>query len=262
MIDDLRGKTALVTGSSQGIGKAIALALAAQGVSLGLCARGKENLESAAADAKKAGSPKVVVAAADCTDPGDVKGMVSTISSGLGHIDILVNCVGRAKAGPFLQLTDQDWLETINLKLMAAVRVTREVLPHMIEAKAGRIINIGGVFGTKPSPFSLPMGVVNAGLFNFTKGLAQDAVRHGVLVNAISPGRVDTPLFEKLVERQAQQTGVSRERALETILSDVPIGRAGTAAEIANAVLYLASDLSSYVVGEILTVDGGWVKCL
>jgi 3-oxoacyl-[acyl-carrier protein] reductase len=121
---------------------------------------------------------------------------------------------------------------------------------------------IGGVFGIQPSPFSIPMGVVNAGLFNFSKALAQDVVRHNILVNAVAPGRIDTPLFQKLVDQQAAQSKLSHEEALARILAEVPMGRAGSASEIANAVTFLASDLASYVSGEVMTVDGSWVKCL
>jgi len=258
----LSKRTALVTGGSQGIGKAIALSLAREGTSVAICARGETELAHAAQEITSATKSKVIIAKADCTDAQQIKGMVSQVAAELGRIDILINCVGRAKAGPFLDLTDDDWQQTINLKLMAAVRVTREVLPHMIRAKWGRVIMIGGVFGIQPNAFSIPMGVVNAGLFNFSKALAQDVVRHNILVNAVAPGRVDTPLFRQLVDRQAGQLKLSHEEALASVLAEVPIGRAADPSEIANAVTFLASELSSYVSGEVMTVDGGWVKCL
>lgn len=258
----LAGRTALVTGGSQGIGKSVALALAQEGVRVGICARTESTLKEASASIAEATGIDVVTSVADCTDADQIARMISDTTSKLGRIDILVNCVGRAKAGPFFDLTDQDWLETINLKLMAAVRVTRRVLPQMIEAKWGRVIMIGGVFGIQPSAFSIPMGVVNAGLFNFTKALAADVARHNVLVNAVAPGRVDTPLFRQLVDRQSKQMGVSHEQALAEVLKEVPIGRAGTSEEIANAVTFLASDLASYFAGEVVTVDGCWVKCV
>src|SRR5665213_216183 len=132
MNSGLNGKTALITGGSQGIGKAIALLLASEGVRVGICARTKDQLLSAKDEIERAAGGSVVIAQADCTEGREIKTMVSSISNDLGRIDILVNCVGRAKAAPFLDLTDEDWLDAINLKLMAAVRVTREVLPHMI----------------------------------------------------------------------------------------------------------------------------------
>lgn len=262
MNTELSKRTALVTGGSQGIGKAIALSLAREGTSVAICARGETELAHAAQEIASATKSKIIIAKADCTDAQQIKGMVSQVAAELGRIDILINCVGRAKAGPFLDLTDDDWQQTINLKLMAAVRVTREVLPHMIRAKWGRVIMIGGVFGIQPNAFSIPMGVVNAGLFNFSKALAQDVVRHNILVNAVAPGRVDTPLFRQLVDRQAGQLKLSHEEALASVLAEVPIGRAADPSEIANAVTFLASELSSYVSGEVMTVDGGWVKCL
>ena len=252
----------MVTGGSQGIGKAIALALAREGVNVGICARGQDNLAKAAAEIAGVGDVKVATAQADCTDAQQIEGMVSAIVDDLGSVDILVNCVGRAKAGPFADLTDEDWFETINLKLMAAVRVTRQVLPHMIRAGGGRIIMIGGVFGTQPNPISIPMGVVNAGLFNFTKGLAQDVVKHNILVNAVSPGRVDTVLFHKLVTQHEDRSGMSHADAMTDLLREVPIGRAADPAEIANVVVFAASDSASYLSGQVITVDGGWVKCV
>jgi NAD(P)-dependent dehydrogenase (short-subunit alcohol dehydrogenase family) len=258
----LSGKTALITGGSQGIGKAIALSLAREGAKVGICARGADALNEAAKEISNATQSKVVIAQADCTNPQQIKDMVSLIVKHLGRIDILVNCVGRAKAAAFLDLTDEDWDQTINLKLMAAVRVTREVLPHMVRARWGRVIMIGGVFGIQPSTFSIPMGVVNAGLFNFTKALAQDVARHNILVNAVAPGRVDTPLFRQLIERQSQQFKIGHDDAMAKVLAEVPIGRAGTPTEIANVVTFLASDLASYMAGEVVTVDGSWVKCL
>lgn len=256
------GKTALVTGGSQGIGRAISLALAREGVNVGICARGQDNLANAAAEIAGVGDVKVATAQADCTDALQIEDMVSAIVDDLGSIDILVNCVGRAKAGPFADLTDEDWFETINLKLMAAVRVTRQVLPRMIRAGGGRIIMIGGMFGTQPNPISIPMGVVNAGLFNFTKGLAQDVAKHNILVNAVSPGRVDTELFHKLVTQHEERSGMSHADAMTDLLREVPMGRAADPAEIANVVVFAASDSASYFSGQVITVDGGWVKCV
>lgn len=262
MSTGLNGKTALVTGGSQGIGKAIALSLASEGVRVGLCARARDRLLSAQEEIEKIGGAGAAYAQGDLTKPHEAEAIVASLLSELGHIDILVNCVGRAKAAPFLDLTDEDWLDAINLKLMAAVRMTRAVLPHMIRAGGGSVIMIGGVFGLQPSPFAIPMGVVNAGLFNFTKALAQDAIRHNVRVNAVAPGRVDTPLFQELVERQMKQTGLDRTQTMAKILGEVPIGRAARPSEIASVVAFLASDAASYVAGEVLTVDGCWTKGL
>lgn len=254
----LAGKTALVTGGSRGIGKAVAVRLASEGAQVAICARGEEGLAAAKADIEHVSGAPVLAIQADCSDAASIRRLVSRVLSEFERLDVLINCVGRSIAGPFLELSDEDWFNAINLTLMAAVRVTREVLPHMMNARSGSIVNVGGVFELQPSPFSVPTCVVNAALFNFTKALAQDALNNNVRINAVAPGRVDTPLFQQLVTKHAKISNESRERVLEKILSEVPMGRAGSVTEIASSVVYLASDLASYVSGVVLTIDGGW----
>lgn len=259
---NLSGKSALIIGGSRGIGKGIALSLALEGVRVGICARSKETLEETTREIAATADRDVVISIADCTDPKQITRMVHEINEKLGPIDILVNAVGQASAGPFLELSDEDWLQTINLKLMTAVRVIKHVLPGMMDAKWGRIILVGGVLGVQPTSLSMPMGVVNAGLSNFAKALAKQVAAYNVLVNVIAPGRVDTALFQRLVARHSEQFKVSLAESRKNFLSQIPIGRTGTVEEIANVATFLASDLSSYITGQTVTVDGCWTACI
>lgn len=258
----LSGKSALITGGSRGIGKGIALSLAQEGVRVGICARSRQALEETVREIAAVAEPEITISVADCTDPKQITRMVDEITGKLGPIDILVSAVGQARAGSFLDLSDQDWLQTINLKLMAAIRVTKHVLPKMIEAKWGRIIMVGGVLGAQPTSLSMPMGVVNASLSNFAKALAKDVARYNVLVNVIAPGRVETALFQQLVTRHSERFKISRTDSINKLLEEVPIGRTGTVREIANVATFLASDLSSYLTGQTITVDGCWTGCI
>ncbi len=183
----LKGKFALVTGGSLGIGHAAALALAAEGCRVAIAARGKEALEQAAAKIGRAAQAEVLAVQADCTKPEEVRRMVGKVHERFGRIDVLVNSIGSAKSGNFLQLTEEHWRESLELKLFGIVRCCREVVPHMQRHRWGRIVNVIGHRGRQPETQAMPAGVANAGLINFTKALADEDVRDGILVNGVSP---------------------------------------------------------------------------
>jgi NAD(P)-dependent dehydrogenase (short-subunit alcohol dehydrogenase family) len=249
----LAGKCALVTGGSMGIGKAAALALAAEGCRVAIAARGAEALAQAAAEIGK----ETLTVQADCTRPEDIRRMVEETLARFGRIDILVNSVGAAKSGDFLELSDEDWRASLELKLYGIVRACREVVPHMRRCRWGRIVNVIGHRGRQPDAQAMPAGVANAGLINFTKALADDVVRYGILVNGVSPCPMETRRLDYMVRAKAQMTGVSESEARDEFLRDIPIGRFARPEEIAPLIAFLASERNSYVTGVTMAIDGG-----
>ena len=187
---NLRGKMAVVTGASAGIGLACARALAAEGVGVAIAARDAGRLAEAAAsiDAAARHGGRAVAIPADISRAADVDRFVATASDRLGPIDILINNAGSAVAGRFLDLPDEAFLDAWNLKLLGTIRMVRALLPAMEARRDGRIVNIIGGAARNPSPSFLPGGTTNAALLNFTRGIAAELARKGVRINAISPG--------------------------------------------------------------------------
>lgn len=249
----LKGKRALITGGSMGIGRAAALALAAEGCRVAIAARGKDALARAA---QEIGGEALAVQA-DCTRPADVRRMVDEVLGRLGGIDILVNSIGAAKSGPFLQQPEEEWRESLELKLFGVVRCCREVIPHMQRARWGRIVNIIGHRGRQPESQAIPAGVANAGLINFTKALADEFARDGVLVNGVSPCPMQTRRLDYLVKAKASMMNISEEAARAEFLRDIPIGRFAEPHEIAPLIAFLASERNSYITGTNIGIDGG-----
>ncbi len=249
----LKGRRALVTGGSMGIGRAAALALAAEGCRVAIAARGKDALAQAAQDI----GPEAMAVQADCTLPADVRRMVAEVLARFGGIDILVNSIGAAKSGPFLQLPEEDWRDSLELKLFGVVRCCREVLPHMQRARWGRIVNVIGHRGRQPESQAMPAGVANAGLINFTKALADEVVRDGILVNGVSPCPMQTRRLDYMVKAKAAMTGISEEAARAEFLRDIPIGRFAEPHEIAPLIAFLASGRNTYISGTTIAIDGG-----
>lgn len=262
----LEGKVALVTGASKGIGKAIAGALAAEGCQVVLCARGKEELEAAAEDIRATGGAAYAVAA-DMSDATEIKELAEETVSRFGTVDILVNNAGGVESpSPFEELSDEDWLEALELNLLSAVRLTRAVLPQMRERGWGRIVNIASESGIQPDPFMPHYNASKAALINLTKSLSKAYAKDGILVNAVSPAAVRTPLIERMFEEMAEEKGVSKEEAEASFLREnrphIVVGRPGEPEETAAVVVFLASEASSFVTGSDYRVDGGSVASI
>ena len=253
----LDGKVALVTGGSRGIGRAAALGLASEGARVALAARERAVLEEAARaiEASTGHCPAVFVC--DCTRPSDVVAMVRGVMERLGGIDILVNSIGAAKGGNFLELSESDWEESLALKLLGQIRCCREVLPLMRARGGGVIVNVIGHRGKQPDGRALPAGVANAGLINFTMGLAQEEARYGIRVLGVNPAPVQTRRLQAVFETEARVLGVPVEEAGRRWLAQVPLGRAARPEEIADVITFLASDRASFITGTVVHVDGG-----
>jgi len=253
----LKGKTALVTGGSMGIGQAAAQQLAAEGCRVAIAARGKEALAQAAGEIGRAAQGEVLAVQADCTKRDDIRRMVDEVMTRFGRIDILVNSVGSAKSGHFLSLAEDAWRDSLELKLFGIVHTCREVVPHMQRQKWGRIVTVIGHRGRQPETQAMPAGVANAGLINFTKALADEFVRDGILVNGVSPCPMETRRLDYMVKAKASMMNISEEAAREEFLRDIPIGRFARPQEIAPLIAFLASERNSYISGTTIAIDGG-----
>jgi 3-oxoacyl-[acyl-carrier protein] reductase len=252
----LAGKIALVTGGSMGIGKVTALALAEEGAQVVICARGIEALQNTASDIEAIGA-KVLPIRADMTSLDDIRRLVATTAQELGGIDILVNNAVNSVPGTFLELSDEAWLNHINVKIMGYVRCAREVIPHMIQRGGGRIVNIGGMAARQVGHLTTSNGVTNASVANLTKNLSDQVAQYNILVNCIHPGTTRTPRQTMLLERRARDLGVSMEEAEREAVQQIPIGRMVAPEDIADLILFLVSERASAITGQVIGVDGG-----
>ncbi len=255
----LSGKTAIVTGGSAGIGLATAKALYSEGVNVAIASRNPERLERAVNDIQSlpTSGAKVISISADLTKAEDIENVVSTTLGTFGKIDILINNAGSARAGSFLELSDQAFLDAWNLKLLGYIRLVRAVVPHLKNQNDGRIINIIGGAGRTPRPNFLPGGTTNAALLNFTRGISKELAENNIRINAISPGLTDTERAKTLAEQNSQNLGISIEEYRAQSLKNIPLGKIVKPEEIAALVLFLVSDLASSITGSEFLVDGG-----
>ncbi len=239
---DLTGKTALVTGSSGGIGAEIARALHAQGAIVGLSGTRREALDALAAELAE----RVHVLPADLSVADEAAKLIADAEAALGKIDILVNNAGLTKDGLVLRMSDADWERVINVDLAAPFRLSRAALKFMLRRKAGRVINIGSIVGTTGNPGQANYCSAKAGLIGLTKSLAQEVASRGITVNLVAPGFIETPMTDVLTD--AQRADLS---------GKIPLGRLGAPKDIAAAVVYLASEEAGWVTGATLHVNGG-----
>lgn len=258
----LRGKVALVTAASRGIGRAIADALAAEGVALAIVSNEREEIQRVAAAIVERHGVEVLPLFADLTRSAEVQGFVEKALERFGRADILVNVAGNMPPGRLHELTDEQWAQAFELKFMAAVRASRAVMPTMRRQGSGVIISMSGGAGWEPLPHQLTQGAVNAAVINFTRALSREAAAEGVRVNAIAPGPTDTDRFRGLTAHLAADQGITLEEARSLAVADVPDGRPGRPEEVAAAVVFLASQQAAHINGIVLEVDGGQMRGL
>ncbi|OLC15155.1 MAG: short-chain dehydrogenase [Candidatus Rokubacteria bacterium 13_1_40CM_69_27] len=258
----LKGKVALVTGGSKGIGKAVARGLAEEGAKVAVCARDKATLEAAAQDIARATGAEVFAAAGDLTRPADVQHIVDATAARFARIDILVNNAGAAPGGEILDLTEEDWQKAIQLKFMGYVRCIKAVIPHMLKQGGGRIVNIVGNDGVKPIGIELSPSAANAADLAVTVALAEQYGRRNICVNAINPGPVATERWDQLIGGIARLRKISVDEAQKRAERSIPLGRICTPEEVANVAVFVASGRASFMNGALITLDGGQRKAL
>jgi len=258
----LKGKTALVTGGSEGIGKGIARALAREGVDVAICARRKDKLEAAAAEIAKETGRRIVAIPADLTKGADAKNFVEKSHQALGRIDILVNNAGSAPGGIIEHLSEADWTQAMQLKFMGYVRCLRYTLPIMVRQGGGRVVNLIGNDGVKHSYWEIAPGAANAAGQNLTMSLAGQYGRHNISLCAVNPGPVRTERWAGLVKAMSRDMKLSYEEADKLAPASIPMGRIAEVEEVANLVAMLASPLMHFVNGTMIEIDGGQQKPL
>jgi len=245
MGDGLAGRVALVTGSTRGIGRAIALALAEGGASVVVSGRDPGRLAETLGAVEALGVPGLGVAA-DVANAEDVKRLVAETQERFGRVDVLVNNAGITRDALLVRMKDQDWEEVLAVNLRAAFYATRAVARLMMRQRSGRIINITSTAGAMGNAGQANYSAAKAGLIGLTKATARELAHWGILVNAVAPGLIETDMTAALAPE-----------VREGLLAQVPLGRVGTAQEVAEVVRFLASDAAGYITGQVIHVNGG-----
>ena len=242
----LEGKKALVTGASRGIGRAIALALAAEGADVVVNYAGSEAAAKEVAAEIEAMGRKAFVVQADISSNEAATAMVDEVVKEFGRIDILVNNAGITRDGLIMKMSEADYDAVIDTNLKGAFNTIRHMSRYFLKQKSGRIINISSVSGILGNAGQANYSASKAGVIGLTKAVARELASRGITANAVAPGFVET-----------EMTDVLADVAKENLLSQIPLGRPGNTKDIANAVLFLASDAAGYITGQVLSVDGG-----
>ena len=244
----LNGRVALVTGASRGIGAAIALILARAGAKVGV--NYNTSPESAASVGQEIAGcgGEFLLVKGDVSQADEAKASVKQVVDRWGRIDILVNNAGINRDRLLLRMSPEDWDQVMDVNLRGAFLCSRHAMPHMIKQRQGRIVNISSVVGLTGNPGQSNYAAAKAGLIGFTKAVAREVASRNVTVNAVAPGFVNTGMVEELSEETRKQ-----------ILARIPMGRFGTAQDVAETVLFLCGDGAGYITGQVLTIDGGMI---
>jgi len=257
----LKGKVAIVTGGSNGIGKAAAWRLAYEGARVAICARTKEPLDEAAKQILTRTENEVLPIQADVTIPSDVEMVVKTTVEHFGGVNILVNNAGQAASGPFEGVTDEAWEADFDQKLWAAIRFSRESVPHMRRAGGGRIINVTNLGAKAPGPSSVPTSVSRAAGIALTKAMSHDLAGDNILVTTVCIGLIKSGQWERRYDQaHSQEPDLTLDEYYDRMARQgrgVPLGRTGEAEEAGDVIAFLASERASYLTGIAVNIDGG-----
>lgn len=241
----LQGKVALVSGASQGIGREIALSLSRSGVQVKALARGAAGLEETKCLAEgTSGSVEPVIC--DLTDAQQVDAVLKTLLADTGKVDFLINNAGVTRDGLLMRMKEEDWAVVLETNLTGVFRLCRAVMPSMIKARSGSIVNISSVVAVAGNAGQTNYAASKAALLGFTRSLAREIASRSIRVNAVAPGYIETPMTEGLSDKQRQ-----------ALLAQIPLGRLGTPADVAQMVLFLLGEGGRYITGQVLHVNGG-----
>ncbi len=259
----IKGKAAVVTGASRGIGRETARQFLEEGVRVVICGRNAEALERTRAELAQQTGGEIHAVVADMTKPADIARLIDTATQKLGGVDILINNAGQMYSGRFAVMTDEGLKEQLETKLFGFLRAIRLVYPQMKARRWGRIVNLIGGAGKEPDPYMFGSGITNSGLLNITKSLSTEFGEDNVLVNAVCPGWVATNLWQRNAQGLQEELGVkSEEEARRLAARKNSLGRFGKPEELANAIVFLCSERASYITGVSLNLDGGRLKGL
>jgi 3-oxoacyl-[acyl-carrier protein] reductase len=258
----LKGKSALVAASSRGLGRAIAEELAAEGADLVMCARSEDALREAAQVIREQTGVRVVAVAADLTDPAGAARVLDTAVRELGRVDVLVTNTGGPPPGPFETHGPEAWDAAVRQNLFSVVNLARGVLAGMKQRRWGRIINITSIAVKQPVDDLILSNSVRAAVTGFARTLANEVAADGITVNNVMPGYTRTDRLEALARRTAERKGIDPAHPYDAWNDEIPMGRIGEPHELAALVAFLASERASYITGNSISVDGGWIRSL
>jgi 3-oxoacyl-[acyl-carrier protein] reductase len=253
---------ALVAAGSRGIGRAAAAALARDGCRVAICGRDRAALDTAAREIGADTHAEVLPIAADVSRSADAERFVDSAAAHFGGVDILVTNSGGPRSALFDALTDDDWRDAVDLLLMSVVRLTRRALPHLRARGGGRIVCVTSIAAKQPVPGLMLSNAVRAGVTGFAKTLAAELAPERITVNCVAPGYTRTDRVVELANATAAREGVSAADVDRRTLAAVPMGRMAETRELGEAIAFLASERASYITGQTLVVDGGYVKGL
>jgi 3-oxoacyl-[acyl-carrier protein] reductase len=257
----LRDRVALVAAGSKGLGRAIALELAAEGAQVVICARGKDALDATVAEIAAAGG-RAFGFVADVSNVADVARLVESARSACGPVDILVTNSGGPRSGTFDVLSPEDWDQATRVLLTSAVELTRAVIPDMRTRRWGRILNITSIAAKQPVDGLMLSNSLRAAVTAFARTLANEVAKDGITVNNLLPGYTRTDRVVDLAAQMAASSGTSPEAVAGRWEAQIPMGRLGEPREFAALAAFLASDRASYITGQSIAVDGGWIRGL
>lgn len=258
----IAGKVALVAAASKGLGYAIAEALAAEGAALAICARAEAALDTARASLSRTAAGPVHAIAADVSRADGIQQVVQSTLERFGRIDVLVTNAGGPPVGSFVQLDWNQWQQAVDLTLRSAVEMTRGVLPGMRERRWGRVIHVTSLTVKQPIDGLMLSASIRAAVTGFSRTLANEVAAEGITVNTILPGFMNTDRVVELAEATAAREGVSVEAVQSRTRNQIPMGRIGEPRELASLATFLASEQASYITGQSIAVDGGWIRGL